>query len=436
MNDQRIFTTADDQRLSHMIHAARHRLVVVAPGLSEAVGTALAKRIRSADAPSSIAVTLDVDPEVCRLGYGTLAALEEVKAALASTGQRLGTTDGLRIGLVISDGQTLVYGPTPLLIEAGATAPTKPNAILLRDAPSDALAAACGLGQGLEAHLFQEVGSDYVNTATVEAARRDLEEKPPKRFDLARVERVFNYELQFVEFKVEDFSLDRRSISLDPGWLGLSDLELKNRFRNSFKLFEKGEGMEVEINIPQNIGYLGDPGPQKVSEATIHDLTRELRKDFLIPLGHYGSVIRKRDLDLFQSCIDELKAFLGLYSQAVSKRLDAELGETQRRLLENLVPDLVRNPPKDWSLRAFNGKPDEARIRELLAEGLQAAFGKVRKDFVPKVTVVFKDVTYTTIVEDPKFRMALESQFGAQDVAKLLDEHDAAPAVGGFGHES
>jgi len=355
--------------------------------------------------------------------------LEEVKMALELTGRRLGTTAGIRIGLVISDDQTLVYGPTPLLIEACSSVPTRPNAILLQTCSCDAIAVACGLGLDPGTPQSQEVGTEYVNTAKIEAVRRDLEAKPPKQFDLARIERVFNYKLQFVEFKVEDFSLGRRTITLEPGWLGLSDLELKQRFRNSFKLFEPGEGMEVEIVLPSECCFFLEAGRQTVNEKTIYEHTRALRTNFLMPLGHYGSVIRKRDLQEFQTCIDELKILLKLYADEVRKNLDEELNQTQQRLLENLVPDLVQNPPKEWSLRAISGKPDETRVRQLLTEGLVEAFGKVKKAFEPNLTVVFKDVTYTTIVEDPRFREALEKQFGEQDVAKLLDEHDAAPVV-------
>ena len=431
MNDRRVFTTADEQRLMGMIELARHRLVIVAPGLGDKVGKSLAARILRADAPQAIAVTLDVDPEVFRLGYGTLQALEEVKMALESTGRRLGTAEGIRIGLVVSDDQTLIYGPTPLLIEAGSTVPTRPNAILLPGSSCEALAVACGMGSGPAAPLLQEIGTDHIDAARLEAARRDLEDKPPKRFDLARIERVFNYELQFVEFKVEDFSLGRRTISLDPGWLGLSDLELKSRFRNSFKLFEPGEGMEVEIDLPAGGYFLYPGGRQKVGEKTIHEHTKSLRSNFLVSLGHYGSVIRKRDLSQFHVCVEELEVLLKLYADEVRKNLDKELAQTQQRLLENLVPDLVRNPPKEWALRSISGKPDEARVRQLLTEGLAEAFGKVKKAFEPKLTVVFKDVTYTTISEDPQFRKALETQFGAQDVAKLLDEYDAARGVDG-----
>jgi len=64
----RLFTVASDDTLISMISAARERLVVVAPGLSRDVAAALADRINKDGGPPEISVTLDVDPEVCRLG--------------------------------------------------------------------------------------------------------------------------------------------------------------------------------------------------------------------------------------------------------------------------------------------------------------------------------------------------------------------------------
>jgi hypothetical protein len=258
MCTDRLFTNADDARLVTLIQQARLRLVFAAPGISDDVTAALATRIGSTDAPAQLAVLLDVDPEVCRLGYGTVSGLEKVTLALESRGLRLNTAQGLRVGLVISDDQTLIFSPTPLLIEAGSHAPSKPNAILLQPeiavsaiaqprSPADALATACGLGEACEDPLKREIGDDYLNKAVLEEVKQNLAENPPKKFDLARIERVFNYESQFVEFKVEGYSLGRRVVSLEPGWLGLSEKELKDRFRNIFRLFEPGQGLEVEL---------------------------------------------------------------------------------------------------------------------------------------------------------------------------------------------
>jgi mRNA-degrading endonuclease toxin of MazEF toxin-antitoxin module len=72
----RLFTIALDETIVAMISTAREGLVIVAPGLSRTVATALACRITSDDCPTELSVTLDVDPEVCRLGYGEIEALD------------------------------------------------------------------------------------------------------------------------------------------------------------------------------------------------------------------------------------------------------------------------------------------------------------------------------------------------------------------------
>ena len=79
----RLFTVASDETLLSMISSARERLVIVAPGLSKGVASALADRIATDGWPQELSVTLDVDPEVCRLGYGDLQALEILASALA-----------------------------------------------------------------------------------------------------------------------------------------------------------------------------------------------------------------------------------------------------------------------------------------------------------------------------------------------------------------
>src|SRR5580704_9773407 len=114
----RLFTVASDESVIAMILKARERLVVVAPGLSCAVATTLASRITSDDCPTELSVTLDVDPEVCRLGYGEIEALDILRLALESQRRVLQTQTGLRICLVVTDSDVLVYSPTPQLIEA------------------------------------------------------------------------------------------------------------------------------------------------------------------------------------------------------------------------------------------------------------------------------------------------------------------------------
>lgn len=62
------------------IGKAEHRLVLVAPGVTKPVADALAKSWQQLGS-HAVSVILDVDPEVCRLGYGTLEGLETIQVA-------------------------------------------------------------------------------------------------------------------------------------------------------------------------------------------------------------------------------------------------------------------------------------------------------------------------------------------------------------------
>lgn len=422
MNSPRSFTNADDERLISLINTARNRLVFAAPGISLSVGKALAQVIDSLVAPKQLVVILDVDPEVCRLGYGTIEGLEIVQRALENRQLRLQSAEGLRVGLLISDDQTLIYSPTPLLIEAGSTAPTKPNAIMLQ-ANTEVIAAACGASG--ENAAEQELGLEFVDIKKLNEVKADLQENPPKQFNLARLERVFSYDLQFVEFKVEDYRLGTKTLPLDAEWLGLSDRELKDRFHNNFRLFDQKEPLTATIPAIDAEGKIIKDKTEKISEKILSDHASELRKE-LIPLGAYGSAILKRKATEFEKRVSIFRKRVDAYREKINEMIDDEIATIRRKLIDDLTPGLVQRPPKAWLDRTINGQIDEKRIRELLGEGVDRALAQVRRDFDPVVTLVFKNVTYDTIVKDPEFRKKLEAHFTPEDVKRLFREWDSA----------
>lgn len=73
---------ANDDTLSEMIWRAQRRVIVVAPGLTTRVADTLARKWWLLQ-PEQVSVTLDVNPEVCRLGYGELAALQLLEKTAA-----------------------------------------------------------------------------------------------------------------------------------------------------------------------------------------------------------------------------------------------------------------------------------------------------------------------------------------------------------------
>ena len=159
-----------------LLGSAQRRWLYMAPGvtipIAEAVDSAW-KRM----GPASGSVILDVDPEVYRLGYGTVEVASHHGTLICRH------QEGVRIGLLISDDHTLIFSPTPLLIETGSSRVDHPNAIELVSVP-EAVARDVGLGpQGAEEQL---VGLDSATAAEIEQTQEDLTKNPPVKFDIAR----------------------------------------------------------------------------------------------------------------------------------------------------------------------------------------------------------------------------------------------------------
>ena len=79
-----------------------------------------------------VTAIIDLDP-VYRLGFG--GGAQGAAGSGRAAALRLRQQEGLRVGLLVTDERTLVYAPTPLLIEAGSTSEQKPNAIVISPTP-------------------------------------------------------------------------------------------------------------------------------------------------------------------------------------------------------------------------------------------------------------------------------------------------------------
>ena len=80
----RTFAVGSDEALVGLIGRARNCLVVIAPALTRAVADALSHRFDELGR-LDVAVILESDPEVYRLGFGDQAALETIRAASANS---------------------------------------------------------------------------------------------------------------------------------------------------------------------------------------------------------------------------------------------------------------------------------------------------------------------------------------------------------------
>lgn len=217
----RTFTTATDDSLIHLIQSARTRLALIAPAITTPVARALAARM--ADYPAlSLTVVLDADAEVYRMGYGDPEALKIIREASNKTMFPLSEQPGVRIGVVISDGRTMIYAPVSRNVEAGSTTDEKPNAVMLDGAATENLAAATGACEG-----ETEVGLTGMMPERVAQMQADLTANPPKPFDLTRKLRVFTSAVEFVELKVSNYKLSKRRVSLPQEFVEVGDEALK-----------------------------------------------------------------------------------------------------------------------------------------------------------------------------------------------------------------
>jgi hypothetical protein len=426
MNAERTFTNVDDKVLCEVIAQARQRLVFVAPGIRPPVAEALAAAMK--DVPTSaIHLVLDVDAEVCRLGYGDkdFKGMEILQVAAAGHGLTVNHHPGIRIGLLIADDTTLIYSPTPESIETESRQPEKPNAIILRKELPAQLANACAVGG--EGFATLEVGINRIDARAVEAEKRDLQDRPAKEFNVVRFELVFSSLLHYVELTIEDYKLTTRSVLLNAELLGVRDPEVKRRMSNRYHLFSSTDALTVEIP------HFGDDAQadtkkakEKFGPLSIDRERNRIKKRFVIEAGNFGSLMLRRDVAAFEKEIKILEAKIDAYKQAVKDQIKKRTDEIVNELLAALHEHLKAEPPEHWRSRILGKKFSDADIERLFREEVQSEVNRVNTDFNPKVFTAYKDVTYATF-QDAKFRELMESRFGKKTIDSLFTEHYAAP---------
>ena len=423
------FTVVNDVVLADYIARTRAKLVFVAPGVSLAVAEALGKRFLDAE-NLSVTIVLDADPEVCRLGYGSLDGLKRVQHLAAENLLELRHQPGVRVGVLISDAATLVYAPVPLLIEAGSTQPDKPNALLIGEHPGEQIASAVGVSaKGLPSDA--EIGTKTVTAEQVKEIAKDLEESPPKQFNIARVERVFSSRIQYVDFSLENYKLSARIASIPAELMGLADnKELRDRWRNSFRLLEGQETISVIVpeldaeGVP--VVLRGKAISFRYDEKALEREKSELIEGHLHVIPTHGTFILRARRKAFDKDIERFKRRLADFKLGVEKELGGHINAGIARLVDYLLPRALEKPPPRFAKAMFGPTPDPKLFRAMLDTELRKAFGKAEKIFNPIVTVQYKDVTYESIHES-KFRTALETRLGKAFSDKLFSEYDAAP---------
>lgn len=435
-----VFAVANDATLCAAIKAVRSSVVYVAPGITEAIVGTLADALKSTP-DLQVTLIIDLDPEVYRLGYGTEAGLRALQALVAEQHLELRQQEGLRIGVLVTDGASLVYAPTPLLIEAGSESQSKPNALNITQSVGlgamlmNACAANGALGKNVPPPSQAEIGRQAAFPEAVAQSLKSLNDVPPKRFDVARVERVFESKIQFVELELTGYRLSSKSISIPNELLVGEDKELKERLKNNFKLLQGAQTLEVQIPVLDQdlkpvVAGDGKPKTETWSEAELERQRKALYDDFLISVPRFGQVIMRRHRNEFDLRIARLRAQIAAFKEAIEKEIGESIIDAIYGLAETLLPRIKENLPKRYAKLLCANNPSDELLLDLLRNDLEKCCGGFEGMFKPELHCVFKDVTYESI-NDKNFKdtlsQAMRKEGGDALVRQLFSEHDAAP---------
>jgi len=126
MNDGSIFCVLTSARMAVLIREAKRHVLYVAPGIQDEPAKALASLL--AHSPTlAVTVSIDFDERTLRMGYGTLSAVEGLRAADIRVSQAI----GFRSAVLIVDDNGWVFSPTALYLEPEPQTDETPNALRL-----------------------------------------------------------------------------------------------------------------------------------------------------------------------------------------------------------------------------------------------------------------------------------------------------------------
>lgn len=426
------FVPVDDAALIGLVGSARKRIVFIAPGLTVPVAEALGKRIEEVD-HLDITVVLDPDEEVMRVGYGELAALQRLQALANRQGYSLRSQPGLRVGVLLSDENMMVWSPTPRSVEAppmsqasggdraavspppgpqaqaaslasvpAPASPVAPNGLMLGANPAAQLAQAVSAEGTPTRPQDSEIGRQAITPAQVQETAEALKKNPPIPVDLARVTRVFSTKLQFIEVKVTRAKLSKMKLNVASGLLNADAKdELEGLIESKLSAF--GEMRDVEIEVPAFVNGVaaeanGTRLKVKVSEASLERDRHGIEKRFISDIKDFGRLIEKDCKDEFQLLLEAYKTQLLAHAKGVRAMLDKQAHQIVDDAMELIVARHQSGRAQGKQVADF----DLDALREHLLEGLERAKGEV-----PTVTLVFKDVTYEQ-TQSPVFRERLD----------------------------
>jgi hypothetical protein len=409
------FIAVNDLELSNRIGRARNRIVFIAPGISAKVAGSIGNRFQDVE-KLDVTIVLDPDEDVCRIGYGDIQGLELLQRLAVKSQLALRKQHGLRIGVLLTDEEFLVWSPTPQSVEAVPLNNTSPNGLALGRNPEAALIAAVAPEGTDTVPSAAEIGTSPVTTNDVQVAAEAIHTNPVIPVALAQVTRVFSSKLQFVELEIRNARLSRTTLSIPRDLLN-ADVTGELRTLLDTKLQAFVELRHYVVDVPAFTPD-GEPAYRRdstaltvqVSEADLDRTRTSIERRFLHRVGERETLIARNDKQRFEACIAALKVQLHTHADKVRTALN----DTVERILDEAAGLIMQRLH-----RSETGAPS-VDIRSI-RERLRAALAR-RQESEPSVSIRYKDVTFEhTQSEDFRERVRrtlppqLQRQLGSWD---------------------
>ena len=397
---------------AELIHGAADRVVYCAPGLQQPLAAALVNA-RKKLGRDVVRVVLDVDDATARMGYGDFEAV----ALLKEGDVDVRVEPGLRTCVMVCDSTGFAFFTPPMLVELQDDRHVGANALSLQAAQVQAVIGAFfppAPPSGLPAPA-PELGKQALSGQQMQQVKTALDANPPQKFDVARKVNVFNAFIEFVELRLSGLHIGRHTVQLPRDLvLALRDDATAKRLLTTFKL------VSDESKVAKEAGDVD----QKV---------RALREKYTRSLGEgLGNVILRSKRKDFAGEVEAIRADIEKFQQKVVERLDKELADSRRKLVEGLLPAVRKSQPPALTAQV-SGKPSAEVIRRYLDDELARVFPTAQSLVGEmKLECVLKGVTYETL-SNVDFQKRVRAAFPYENWDKPFREFEAVPTAGQTG---
>jgi len=409
VSTQNVFMCMNPGRIVSLIQQAQSRIVYINSGVNEEIASALNIKAVSIG-KGNVSVIMDLSESVCRFGYGTALGFSH----LHDGGIDIQRVDNLRIGCLVIDNKGWVFTPTPLLLEADRSIDAQPNAIKVTTEQILKLinTTAPKLMKPEEKKLVnddtEKLVTDSVSVDDIEELTVKLEKNPPQKFDISRKVNVFNTLIEFVELRLEGCSVGRQTVSIPTKLLvGSVDKSTQKQLKTGYKV----------------LGSKSD-----LTGKALNEKVEDIRKGLTRSIHNYGRVALKSKRTELEKAVEDVRCDIKEFQKDLNNKLQAELNEQKKNLIDALSPAIKENPPQELLWQIEESKPSKEQAEMYLDMELTKIFPRPEeliKDM--KLYCIFKGVTYESLC-DETFQQKVQECYPMLAWDRLFNEFDVIRA--------